>query len=209
MICPNTKFGAVAFPRHALPQEALYCAEDLNKLSHYLGSCVCNDILGPAFFRVLWIFVSVTGVKRKGQGRRRLTAMSLSEVFFAYHADPKIYRAVGNRVQAFSLTSEKQIVLYLLPFLCSFPMACTCNQELCVNFKHCDYISPLSALCSWGQSLTPLFLYCIQPNTPPFLCLCQQVGQMQILRRQITNELNYSCRFDSKHLAAALENLNK
>ncbi|XP_073650838.1 WASH complex subunit 5 isoform X4 [Tursiops truncatus] len=36
-----------------------------------------------------------------------------------------------------------------------------------------------------------------------------QVGQMQILRQQIANELNYSCRFDSKHLAAALENLNK
>lgn len=32
---------------------------------------------------------------------------------------------------------------------------------------------------------------------------------MQILRRQIANELNYSCKFDSKHLAAALENLNK
>lgn len=32
---------------------------------------------------------------------------------------------------------------------------------------------------------------------------------MQILRQQITNELNYSCKFDSKHLAAALENLNK
>lgn len=40
-------------------------------------------------------------------------------------------------------------------------------------------------------------------------CLHKQVGQMQILRQQITNELNYSCRFDSKHLAAALENLNK
>uniref|UniRef100_A0A3Q3W3I2 WASH complex subunit 5 n=1 Tax=Mola mola TaxID=94237 RepID=A0A3Q3W3I2_MOLML len=35
------------------------------------------------------------------------------------------------------------------------------------------------------------------------------VGQMQILRQQIANELNYSCKFDSKHLAAALENLNK
>lgn len=36
-----------------------------------------------------------------------------------------------------------------------------------------------------------------------------QVGQMQILRQQITNELNYSCKFDSKHLAAALDNMNK
>ncbi|EGV91500.1 Strumpellin [Cricetulus griseus] len=36
-----------------------------------------------------------------------------------------------------------------------------------------------------------------------------QVGQMQILRQQIANELNSSCRFDSRHLAAALDNLNK
>uniref|UniRef100_A0A8C6KPK3 WASH complex subunit 5 n=1 Tax=Nothobranchius furzeri TaxID=105023 RepID=A0A8C6KPK3_NOTFU len=36
-----------------------------------------------------------------------------------------------------------------------------------------------------------------------------KVGQMQILRQQIANELNFSCKFDSKHLGAALENLNK
>lgn len=39
--------------------------------------------------------------------------------------------------------------------------------------------------------------------------ILSQVGQMQILRQQIANELNYSCKFDSKHLAAALDNLNK
>ncbi|VTJ72555.1 Hypothetical predicted protein [Marmota monax] len=42
-----------------------------------------------------------------------------------------------------------------------------------------------------------------------YLEAIMKVGQMQILRQQIANELNYSCRFDSKHLAAALENLNK
>ncbi|KAG8570155.1 hypothetical protein GDO81_011121 [Engystomops pustulosus] len=36
-----------------------------------------------------------------------------------------------------------------------------------------------------------------------------KVGQMQILRQQIANELNYSCKFDSKHLAAALDNFNE
>uniref|UniRef100_A0A8K9WR57 WASH complex subunit 5 n=1 Tax=Oncorhynchus mykiss TaxID=8022 RepID=A0A8K9WR57_ONCMY len=43
----------------------------------------------------------------------------------------------------------------------------------------------------------------------PYLESIMKVGQMQILRQQIANELNYSCKFDSKHLAAALENLNK
>uniref|UniRef100_A0A8B9L1E7 WASH complex subunit 5 n=1 Tax=Astyanax mexicanus TaxID=7994 RepID=A0A8B9L1E7_ASTMX len=44
---------------------------------------------------------------------------------------------------------------------------------------------------------------------PAYLESIMKVGQMQILRLQIANELNYSCKFDSKHLAAALENLNK
>uniref|UniRef100_A0A673MSE0 WASH complex subunit 5 n=1 Tax=Sinocyclocheilus rhinocerous TaxID=307959 RepID=A0A673MSE0_9TELE len=44
---------------------------------------------------------------------------------------------------------------------------------------------------------------------PPYLEAIMKVGQMQILRQQIANELNYSCKFDSKHLAAALDNLNK
>uniref|UniRef100_A0A8C5PLS0 WASH complex subunit 5 n=1 Tax=Leptobrachium leishanense TaxID=445787 RepID=A0A8C5PLS0_9ANUR len=42
-----------------------------------------------------------------------------------------------------------------------------------------------------------------------YLDAIMKVGQMQILRRQIANELNYSCKFDSKHLAGALENFNE
>uniref|UniRef100_A0A665TFW6 WASH complex subunit 5 n=1 Tax=Echeneis naucrates TaxID=173247 RepID=A0A665TFW6_ECHNA len=42
-----------------------------------------------------------------------------------------------------------------------------------------------------------------------YLEAIMKVGQMQILRQQIANELNFSCKFDSKHLAAALENINK
>uniref|UniRef100_A0A8C5FNL7 WASH complex subunit 5 n=1 Tax=Gadus morhua TaxID=8049 RepID=A0A8C5FNL7_GADMO len=42
-----------------------------------------------------------------------------------------------------------------------------------------------------------------------YLEAIMKVGQMQILRQQIAHELNYSCKFDSKHLAAALDNINK
>uniref|UniRef100_A0A3P8VPU0 WASH complex subunit 5 n=1 Tax=Cynoglossus semilaevis TaxID=244447 RepID=A0A3P8VPU0_CYNSE len=48
-----------------------------------------------------------------------------------------------------------------------------------------------------------------QKTWGPYLEAIMKVGQMQILRQQIANELSYSCKFDSKHLAAALENLNK
>ena len=42
----------------------------------------------------------------------------------------------------------------------------------------------------------------------PFLDVLLKVGQMQLLRRQISNELNSSCKFDSKFLANALQSFN-
>ncbi|XP_038056716.1 WASH complex subunit 5-like [Patiria miniata] len=42
----------------------------------------------------------------------------------------------------------------------------------------------------------------------PFVNLVLKLGQMQLLRRQIANELNFSCKFESKFLASALETMN-
>lgn len=81
----------------------------------------------------------------------------------------------------------------------------------------------------WIIRLTWLSRQFLEAIVPQYTCCCSvftevsafspwtelnsecllQVGQMQILRQQIANELNYSCKFDSKHLAAALTNLNK
>lgn len=36
-----------------------------------------------------------------------------------------------------------------------------------------------------------------------------KVGQLQLVRRQVANQLSMSCKFDSKYLAAALETLNE
>ena len=36
-----------------------------------------------------------------------------------------------------------------------------------------------------------------------------KVGQIQLLRKHIAYELNTSCKFDSKHLASALQVMNK
>lgn len=79
MVCPRIKFGAVAFPRLALPQKALYCAEDLNKLSHCLGSlsCLCNDEWGAAFLRVLWMFMLLEWRTKGSEGEGWLQWASL------------------------------------------------------------------------------------------------------------------------------------
>ena len=39
--------------------------------------------------------------------------------------------------------------------------------------------------------------------------IIMKVGQIQLIRRQIAQELNFSCKFDSQHLAGSLENFNE
>jgi len=40
-------------------------------------------------------------------------------------------------------------------------------------------------------------------------CVLMQVGQMQLLRRQIAHQLHTSCKFNSKFLASALNTMNE
>ncbi|XP_007441945.1 WASH complex subunit 5 [Python bivittatus] len=70
-------------------------------------------------------------------------------------------------------------------------------------------VSPLKGLVAHCNRAYSTAVTKTQKIWAAYLDTIMKVGQMQILRRQIGNELNYSCRFDSKHLAAALENLNK
>lgn len=72
----------------------------------------------------------------------------------------------------------------------------------------CRCCNPPMNTCHLGVCHPAISFKCL-PVLPVLSLACSQVGQMQILRQQIANELNYSCQFDSKHLAAALENLNK
>ncbi|ELK24738.1 WASH complex subunit strumpellin [Myotis davidii] len=70
-------------------------------------------------------------------------------------------------------------------------------------------VSPLKSIVANSNKIYFSAIAKTQKIWTAYLESIMKVGQMQILRQQIANELNYSCRFDSKHLAAALENLNK
>ncbi|XP_046320558.1 WASH complex subunit 5 [Marmota monax] len=70
-------------------------------------------------------------------------------------------------------------------------------------------VSPLKSIVANSNKIYLSAIAKTQKIWTAYLEAIMKVGQMQILRQQIANELNYSCRFDSKHLAAALENLNK
>uniref|UniRef100_A0AAR2J0S3 WASH complex subunit 5 n=1 Tax=Pygocentrus nattereri TaxID=42514 RepID=A0AAR2J0S3_PYGNA len=70
-------------------------------------------------------------------------------------------------------------------------------------------VNPVKGIVATASKVYTSAIAKTQKIWPAYLESIMKVGQMQILRLQIANELNYSCKFDSKHLAAALENLNK
>ncbi|KAL6032938.1 hypothetical protein STEG23_010927 [Scotinomys teguina] len=70
-------------------------------------------------------------------------------------------------------------------------------------------VSPLKSIVANSSKVYLSAITKTQKIWTAYLEAIMKVGQMQILRRQIANELNSSCRFDSRHLAAALDNLNK
>uniref|UniRef100_A0A8C9L8P7 WASH complex subunit 5 n=1 Tax=Pavo cristatus TaxID=9049 RepID=A0A8C9L8P7_PAVCR len=65
-------------------------------------------------------------------------------------------------------------------------------------------VSPLKGIIANSNKVYSAAIAKTQKIWTAYLDSIMKVGQMQILRRQITNELNYSCRFDSKHLAAVV-----
>lgn len=70
-------------------------------------------------------------------------------------------------------------------------------------------VSPLKSIVANSSKVYLSAITKTQKIWSAYLEAIMKVGQMQILRQQIANELNSSCRFDSRHLAAALDNLNK
>nr|XP_033788888.1 WASH complex subunit 5 isoform X2 [Geotrypetes seraphini] len=70
-------------------------------------------------------------------------------------------------------------------------------------------VSPLKGIVANSGKIYSATITKTQRIWSAYLDAIMKVGQMQILRQQIANELNYTCKFDSKHLAAALENFNK
>ncbi|XP_069587983.1 WASH complex subunit 5 [Ranitomeya imitator] len=70
-------------------------------------------------------------------------------------------------------------------------------------------VSPIKGIVANSAKIYSSAITKTQKIWAPYLDAIMKVGQMQILRQQIANELNYSCKFDSKHLAAALDNVNE
>ena len=69
----------------------------------------------------------------------------------------------------------------------------------------CEYCVKASLLYIYHGSNFLSFLFFIRPYCQPVL----RVGQVQLLRKHIANELYFSCKLDSNLLCSALDNFNK
>ncbi|XP_067888537.1 WASH complex subunit 5 [Heterodontus francisci] len=72
-----------------------------------------------------------------------------------------------------------------------------------------SHVNPVKGIVANSSKVYSAAVAKTQKVWPSYQDSILKVGQMQILRQQIANELSFSCKFDSKHLAAALENLNQ
>ncbi|XP_064486870.1 WASH complex subunit 5-like isoform X2 [Ornithodoros turicata] len=108
-----------------------------------------------------------------------------------------------DRLLCFMIVKELQAIL-------------KCLDKAMINDKSWqDLLANLSASLQPFDSLIPNVSKTYSPaltrvakTWPAFLESILKVGQMQILRKGIAHELNTSCKFDSKDLASALQNMN-
>jgi len=71
-----------------------------------------------------------------------------------------------------------------------------------------DTLHPVSGSIAQPTKVYPPVVAKTQKAWPAFIDCILKIGQMQLLRVQIANELNTACKFDSKYLASALQTLN-
>jgi WASH complex subunit strumpellin len=73
---------------------------------------------------------------------------------------------------------------------------------------HDQQLHPTSHLPNQSNKLYQLAEQKLAKLTPLFLEPITRLGQMQLIRRQVANELNFSAKLDSKILSSALEAMN-
>uniref|UniRef100_A0A8C0B164 WASH complex subunit 5 n=1 Tax=Buteo japonicus TaxID=224669 RepID=A0A8C0B164_9AVES len=127
----------------------------------------------------------------------------------------RLFSEIQDTLGTFGLNGLDRLLCFMIVkelqnFLSMFQKNILCDKTVQDTLKALmNAVSPLKGIIANSNKVYSAAIAKTQKIWTAYLDSIMKVGQMQILRRQITNELNYSCRFDSKHLAAALENLNK
>eukprot|EP00069_Balaena_mysticetus_P012084 bmy_07434T0 len=127
----------------------------------------------------------------------------------------RLFSEIQNTLGTFGLNGLDRLLCFMIVkelqnFLSMFQKIILRDRTVQDTLKTLmNAISPLKSIVANSNKIYFSAIAKTQKIWTAYLEAIMKVGQMQILRQQIANELNYSCRFDSKHLAAALENLNK
>eukprot|EP00039_Didymoeca_costata_P019334 m.337103 g.337103 ORF g.337103 m.337103 type:complete len:1151 (+) comp18047_c0_seq1:185-3637(+) len=84
------------------------------------------------------------------------------------------------------------------------------NSNKAMMSLHSELLKALSPLSTTPESLRPYQVGIVKASKvwAAYAGIVMKVGQMQLIRRMIGQELNFSCKFDSKYLAGTLGVLN-
>ncbi|KAK6491788.1 WASH complex subunit 5 [Huso huso] len=127
----------------------------------------------------------------------------------------RLFSEIQDTLGTFGLNGLDRLLCFMIVkelqnFLIMFQKTVLMDRSVLDTLKALmNAVSPVKGIVGNASKVYSTAVAKTQKIWPSYLEAILKVGQMQILRQQIANELNYSCKFDSKHLAAALENLNK
>uniref|UniRef100_A0A4W4E8D1 WASH complex subunit 5 n=1 Tax=Electrophorus electricus TaxID=8005 RepID=A0A4W4E8D1_ELEEL len=127
----------------------------------------------------------------------------------------RLFSEIQNTLGTFGLNGLDRLLCFMIVkelqmFLTVLQKSILKDKVMVDVFKtFLNAVNPVKGIVASASKVYANAVAKTQKIWPTYLESITKVGQMQILRLQIANELSYSCKFDSKHLAAALENLNK
>ncbi|KAL1767894.1 WASH complex subunit strumpellin [Sigmodon hispidus] len=127
----------------------------------------------------------------------------------------RLFSEIQNTLGTFGLNGLDRLLCFMIVkelqnFLSLFQKIILRDRTVQDTLKTLmNAVSPLKSIVANSSKVYLSAITKTQKIWTAYLEAIMKVGQMQILRQQIANELNSSCRFDSRHLAAALDNLNK
>ncbi|CAH7113273.1 Washc5 [Phodopus roborovskii] len=127
----------------------------------------------------------------------------------------RLFSEIQNTLGTFGLNGLDRLLCFMIVkelqnFLSMFQKIILRDRTVQDTLKTLmNAVSPLKSIVANSSKVYVSAITKTQKIWTAYLDAIMKVGQMQILRQQIANELNSSCRFDSRHLAAALDNLNK
>lgn len=127
----------------------------------------------------------------------------------------RLFSEIQNTLGTFGLNGLDRLLCFMIVkelqnFLSMFQKIILRDRTVQDTLKTLmNAVSPLKSIVANSSKVYLSAITKTQKIWTAYLEAIMKVGQMQILRQQIANELNSSCRFDSRHLAAALDNLNK